>query len=223
MKNLLFKILVLVLLASCSSSPEAMNIKQLENRGGIYFNSDKNKTYSGLVFENSTSGSKAMEGELKQGLKTGTWVTYYDNGQKMSEGNYTTNLKDGEWAYWEANSNMKGKEFYKNGNLVGEPIDKKVEEEELEEEGSSETSKVNNNNSQHTTAAPSAPAMKTVEWSHLDGGFRKTYKGQDYTGYAIKRFKSGKIELRAEFLNSNRHGKWTYYYEDGTVKETKWH
>ena len=82
MRTLIILFLSLFILFSCSNSVDTLNIKELENRGGVYFDTEKKQPYSGVVFENSTSGSKSMEGELDHGLQTGKWTQYYDNGQK---------------------------------------------------------------------------------------------------------------------------------------------
>ena len=139
--------------------------------------------------------------------------------KKKSEGNYASNLKDGEWSYWEANGELKGVEYHKDGNLIGEAIDAAQVEELEEEETIEEKEKVEEKAATKTEKRVSAPVLSTVNWNELRGGFRKTYQGQDYTGHAIKYYDSGKIELRARYRNGNRYGEWVWYYENGSIKK----
>ncbi len=47
-----------------------------------------------------TDGTKAMEGEYRDGQLTGHWVAWHRNGQKSREGDYRDGKEQGQWTFW---------------------------------------------------------------------------------------------------------------------------
>jgi len=45
-------------------------------------------------------GKLILVGELEQGVRVGTWVSYYDNGQKATEKSYIQGLEEGLFVSW---------------------------------------------------------------------------------------------------------------------------
>ena len=89
MKRLLLIVLPLLLIVGCS---KPLDDESLIDRGGVKYQQDSQKPYSGKVFRLYESGEKKIEGSYKDGKLDGKWTDWYENGQKKYEGIY----KDGE-------------------------------------------------------------------------------------------------------------------------------
>ena len=83
MKRTTLFITSLVLIVGCSSEP--LNEESLLERGGLKYESNSTKPYSGKVFDLWDNGSEKLEGSYKKGGREGLWIFWYDNGQKMIE------------------------------------------------------------------------------------------------------------------------------------------
>ncbi|MGC1481120.1 MAG: toxin-antitoxin system YwqK family antitoxin [Chthoniobacterales bacterium] len=75
--------------------------------------------YDGPVFSVYGDGKTESTGALKDGLETGTWVTYFEDGTKESEGAFIQGLEDGPWKYFHENGNLESSGAYEEGSLVG--------------------------------------------------------------------------------------------------------
>jgi antitoxin component YwqK of YwqJK toxin-antitoxin module len=80
----------------------------------------KDGTQDGLFRRYDKEGVLVFEGELKNGLKTGVWTTWYDDFQKQEERIYVDDLASGKWTYWYIDGSLKREELYKNGKLLEE-------------------------------------------------------------------------------------------------------
>ena len=63
------------------------------------------------------TGSKAMEGNIKDDYKIGLWTYYYQDGTKRLEGNYSVGQKDGLWTSYNVDESGSyiSKTIYANG------------------------------------------------------------------------------------------------------------
>jgi len=212
MKNILF---VIVLLAIVGCAAKKVNFDQLQDRNGLYYLANSDKTFSGEVVA-YTNGRVEFEGDLKDGLREGTWVYYYPSGQKKMEGMYTYGLKEGTWTYWKENGQQDVIEIYKMGKRLGndgnpepEPAKKdSIVRKPAEEPAAKVVEK--------KKEEPKKP--KPVEWERLKGGPVKYLDGIPYTGPVIKHRPDGRLELTGEFYEGRRSGKWTTYDLFGNPK-----
>lgn len=85
---------VMLLLAWISSSPviasEEITIDDLVERDGLRYEKFTDIPYNGEVVG-------VASGSFKQGVKTGLWRHYHENGQLESKGAYVEGKKNGEW------------------------------------------------------------------------------------------------------------------------------
>ena len=62
---------------------------------------------------------KVYVGNLRNGIKSGKWTTWYYNGRKGSEVTYKDGEKDGLWTDWYENGQKKEEGTFKDGKLEG--------------------------------------------------------------------------------------------------------
>ena len=111
-----FIILLLFLLVSCS---KPLDDESLINRGGVKYQQDSQKPYSGKVVGLYENGEKELEGSYKDGKEDGVWTSWYENGQKSSEGNYEDGEYDGLHTTWYENGQKSFEGNYKDGEFDG--------------------------------------------------------------------------------------------------------
>ena len=97
-----------------------MDINNLIDRGGLLYAPNKEKPYTGLVFDlYRTTGNKSLEGRYKDGLKNGKWEWWSENGKMDSSVTYKNGSKNGKWTYWYENGQKQEEIIYKDGKLDG--------------------------------------------------------------------------------------------------------
>ena len=123
----------------CDQSPK------VQVRGNLFYLPNQQKPYSG---ENLcvylSNGQYYSQGEMKKGLRHGTWTFWYENGQKKEERNYKEGIeigeggsiitryengqkeaevnwkdgkKDGKLIWWDENGQIMEEQYYKMGEL----------------------------------------------------------------------------------------------------------
>ena len=100
MTNLL---LILLLIVGCSKT---IDVDKLVERGGLYYEINSDKPFSGETVEYFENGQKSEERTYKNGFEDGLWTNWYENGQKM----YETTFKDGkeiDYKAWDEDGNKK--------------------------------------------------------------------------------------------------------------------
>ena len=75
------------------------------------------------------TGSKAMEGNMKNDYKVGLWTYYYQDGTKRLEGNYTLGQKDGLWTYYYDNGVIANQYTYKSKTVEGQILEWHINKE----------------------------------------------------------------------------------------------
>lgn len=197
---------VCVLLVACSR--EATDYAQLQDRNGIIYKVNAEKPFTGDVI-NISEGRALFEGTIKDGLRSGEWVFYYENGQVQTSGKYVEGLKDGQWPVWQENGLLDFYELYEMGNLLsGRPEPEEPEEEEVEEVVEEKNEVVKEK-----------PAVRFVDWDYLRGGRTKHYDGIPYTGGFIQYYPDRTHKLVGYYKNGQRSGKWTHYDRKGKVSK----
>ena len=90
MKHTLLIITALMLIVGCSSEP--IDVDKLVERGGLHYEVNSDKPFSGEVVSYYSNGQKEKEGTFKDGEYDGKYTYWYENGQKF----YERTFKDGE-------------------------------------------------------------------------------------------------------------------------------
>lgn len=72
----------------------------------------------GLFRQFDEKGVLLFEGTMKNGMKHGLWVTWYDETQREEERTYIEDRPHGTWRYWYIDGYLKREEEYENGELV---------------------------------------------------------------------------------------------------------
>jgi hypothetical protein len=88
MKHTALIITVLMLIVGCSKT---IDVDKLVERGGLLYEVNSDKPFSGEGVSYYSNGQKREEGTLKDGERDRKWTGWYENGQKSGEGTF----KDG--------------------------------------------------------------------------------------------------------------------------------
>ena len=67
---------------------------------------------NGVLTQKYDDGTLKLQGHVKDGKKTGTWVFYFSNGKKQSSGNYVDGKKHGLWTFFYEDGKTKQKEYF---------------------------------------------------------------------------------------------------------------
>jgi len=223
MKKILFFAGIILIISSCAM--EKINFDQLQNRDGLYYMVNDKEPFSGEIVS-YVEGKIEFEGNVQNGLKEGLWIYYYPNGQKKKEGVYADGLKEGTWTYWAENGEQDNTEIYKVGTRLGNEEDEYSGEDQGDQSGEGIVpAKKEKDSNLSGKIGDEKEKPKAVIWTHLTGGPVKYYQGKPYTGPVIKYYREGNKGkyLYGYFTNGHRSGKWTYYYRDGRVKNTKYY
>ena len=73
-----FTLLLILMFSSCSKDT---SIKDLDARDGIAYDPVNNNPFNGMAYLDFYDGTLRMEGEYKEGIKSGNWK-YYIQGSK---------------------------------------------------------------------------------------------------------------------------------------------
>ena len=117
MKRLLLIVLPLLLIVGCS---KPINEETLIEKGGLLYEVNGQKPYTGDVFELYKDGSRKSIGTLKGGRVNGLWTIWYENGQKKGEGTFKDGKKDEVHTGWYENGQNKQEGTFKDGKLISE-------------------------------------------------------------------------------------------------------
>ena len=89
MKRYTIGLITLLLIVGCS---KPIDEESLVTRGGLKYQQDSQKPYSGKILDLYDNGNKEKEGSYKDGIPDGLWTWWDENGLKEKEWNYK---KDG--------------------------------------------------------------------------------------------------------------------------------
>lgn len=140
---------------------------------------------------------------LKNGLLTGDFIEYYENGEKLLEGKYSNNQKNGKWYMFNDKGAKWKQETYKDGVLEGEYVEWYANTGRTKEKGNFRKNK------------------KTGKWStYYTNGQKESegdYKDNQKTGKWTVWYSSGRKKLETEYVNGEIAGSDTAYYENGNI------
>lgn len=233
MKTLFISILFSIFLVSTSQGSWFENIfsktvtsDQLVVRGNISYTINSKKPYSGNVEDAHENGQVSLTGKYEDGLKTGLFIEYYDNGQMKKSSDFFMGTEEGEV-----------KEFHKNGNVktTYKMIDGKISDglfRAYDEEGYLEKleffkkqKSLDYYESNNLIVVETGENFNVAEFFDDDGNFKivivhdsktqKPFSGEyifinrlgsekDFVGSMIYNFKAGKLDGKgSEFDDQN--------------------
>ena len=121
MKQTLLIITALLFITSTAFPQSKVNVNSLKEYGGKAFKVDDDEPYTGKVFDlNKSTGKKTLQGQYKNGLKTGKWTGWHENGQKSEEGTVKDGKLDGVGTEWWKNGQKRYEVTYKDGEWISE-------------------------------------------------------------------------------------------------------
>jgi peptidyl-prolyl cis-trans isomerase B (cyclophilin B) len=100
-------------------SQAKIDINNLIDRGGLLYAPNKEKPFSGSVFDMYNNGQLIMNGRYRKGLKIGKWTWWNEDGGIDSTGSYKNGLMHRKWTVWRENGKKEGEAHLKNGKLDG--------------------------------------------------------------------------------------------------------
>ena len=102
-----------------SSDTFCLESPKVQVRNNLYYLPNNEKPYSGeAICVYLLNGQYYSQGEMKNGLRHGTWSLWYENGQKESQRNYKENKRDGKWIWWDVNGLKREEHNYKDGVCI---------------------------------------------------------------------------------------------------------
>ena len=93
-----------------------LDINNLIDRDGVLYAPNKNKPFSGSVFDFYENGTERFNGRYRNGIKNGKWTWWNEDGGVDSTGRFKKGLKNGQWKYYYTNGILKGKGQYRVGS-----------------------------------------------------------------------------------------------------------
>jgi len=125
---------VLLFFAEVRASESMKNLKLID---GLFYSSDGTQIFTGDITDQSAGsiknglktgpwkyfhedGALARAGGYKHGKRHGLWVGYYENGQIYFEGRFDSGKKVGPWISYYDSGKLFYKGTYENGRKVGE-------------------------------------------------------------------------------------------------------
>lgn len=91
-----------------------------KNEQGAYLY--KGELYTGNIFGKHQNGAIGLIGEVKNGLKEGTWRYYYSTGEIQRESTYINDKKEGLTYYWYQNGQLAKEIMYRNDRNIDQKL-----------------------------------------------------------------------------------------------------
>ncbi|MEN8230675.1 MAG: hypothetical protein ABFS38_21140 [Bacteroidota bacterium] len=175
---------------------DTMLIENVWDREGNQLVVNRNGSYVGYWEDGKVSAS----GEIKGGLRIGTWKSYYENGTLREEGGYNNNI------YLVSNSwDPDGKEEVKEGNGIYYSYFSGTHDVfESGEIGAGFREGVWNT---FYAESGSLLAESTYEKGKQSGPYRVYYE-------------SGQLQVSGEIMDGSREGEWNWYHENGNLSSS---
>ena len=97
-------------------------VNNLIEKNETFYNYMNDSFLSGLLYYNyvdeEKNAKKLFVGEIKNGIKHGLWIRYWDNGNKKAEGIYKDSFKEGLWIEWFKNGDKYLEILYKRDSII---------------------------------------------------------------------------------------------------------
>ena len=121
-KPLLFSLLLALMLASCHDGLRKEIVSTYDNGQPAkvrYFDKD-NQCVREVDYHDN--GIVLMEGEIKDGLRSGEWTSYFSDGKVQSTGFYVKGIRSGKGQIFHENGHLWMDGWYKDDHKCGEWI-----------------------------------------------------------------------------------------------------
>ncbi|MGL4534047.1 MAG: toxin-antitoxin system YwqK family antitoxin [Fusobacteriaceae bacterium] len=119
MKKIFLKSLSIIFTLFLMSCGKPVELSNLQNRDGVYYEANAKKPFSGDFFLNYSNGKTEKNGSFKNGVVNGKYISYYKNGQIRIDANYSSGILDGKYLTFYENGENKTSLNYKNGMFNG--------------------------------------------------------------------------------------------------------
>lgn len=164
------------------------------------------------------------------GLKTGKWIYFTDNGHKKAEGSFIKNKKSGTWTYYFENGIVSAYERYdENEELDGE-FTSYYENGSLKEKSFYKNGKINGmvelynrNNTLKNKFPLSEGKITGVKYNYNSTGYLQNegeLVNDVYNGYYKSYYPGGALDLNCKVVNDQINGLAEYHWENGVVSIT---
>jgi antitoxin component YwqK of YwqJK toxin-antitoxin module len=208
----------------CDQSPK------VQVRDGLFYLPNTEKPYSGEnICVYLSNGQYYSQGEMKKGLRHGTWTFWYENGQKWYEGNYKEGIEIGEGGSiitrYE-NGQIKSEENYKDGKLDGKSIEW-YENGQIKLEGNYKDDKsvgkvtMWHENGQKKVEANYKDGKKDGIWTTWYENGQKmseeNYKDGELDGKQTKWYKNGHLESERTYKDGELDSVWINWSVDELI------
>ena len=102
MRRILTSVVLLVLLFPSLAMGETMDDLVFRFSDGLYYKKFTEISFSGKVTGSIRYSSRSyrVQRSVKNGMKHGLWVTYWDNGRLESKVTYKDGKADGPWVFY---------------------------------------------------------------------------------------------------------------------------
>ena len=212
------------------SVKEPVNGETLIDRGGLLYEVNGQKLYTGDVFELYKDGSRKSTGSLKGGRYNGLRTDWYRNGQKMSEGTFKDGKEDGLKTRWFSDGKKHYERNYKdglengletnwygNGQKFYEVTFKDGKEDGLVTEWYENGEK----KSEGTYKNGEFDGLSTSWYKNGQKMSEGTYKNGEFDGLSTSWYKNGQKMSEGTYKNGEFDGLWTNWDKDGSKYEGK--
>ena len=113
MKKIAFSLIcALAIVGESLATNNTINVSELTERDGKYYEIGRDIPYTGRVIGNYYDGQLRSETHYKDGLKDGKEVSWYTNGNVRRELQYKNGERDGEWISWDENQRITFRHSY---------------------------------------------------------------------------------------------------------------
>ncbi|NBC84431.1 MAG: hypothetical protein GVY19_13775 [Bacteroidetes bacterium] len=216
--------------------------KRYNDNGKVIVGSFNNNTKVGIhrayledslviSFIYSKNGVLLEEGKLnREGIRSGKWLIYYDNGDVYAKGNYIRNKKSGKWEYFYQNGNLLQKGYYKKGKPDGEWTWYYRNGDTLRYEefiAGKENGYYLEYDQENNIIAEGyyIDGEKDGDWFYNAGDIteRGSYVFGLKNGEWTQHYENGKLRYVGTYIQGNADGKHKFYYPDGTIKEEQFY
>jgi len=123
----LYWTILIILISTMVSAQKVVKYEDLEEINGLFYEQDSKTPFTGKCITTFPNGKLGMGGYIKDGLRDGEWIWFYENGNKKRYCVYKNGLKHGPSIF-----------YYKNGQKKSEILfdnDKNIKQTSWDEKG----------------------------------------------------------------------------------------
>ena len=117
-RNVVTLFCALVLLIAGCGSEKVINLEQLVERDGIWYEVNSEVGFTGRAVTTYENGQKKYEGTCKNGEWVGKRTAWYENGQKKYEATSKNGEMEGKHSQWYENGQKQIEATWKDGKMI---------------------------------------------------------------------------------------------------------